>query len=100
MLKNLDRYCKCWEGVMDGTIDYNFDKKKSGKENEEVLYDDLFKRNIPNHKSISKFLFGTCGITHLLSKKVRVKGKKILVRENKEKDFKEPLKLNKSKQPK
>lgn len=29
MIKGLDKYQKCFEGAMEGSLDFNFDKKKS-----------------------------------------------------------------------
>lgn len=62
---------------MDTVIQVNIDKKKSIKQNEQSLYDELFNKNIPNHKIISKFLFGACGVAQLFMKKKYVKNKKI-----------------------
>lgn len=70
------------EGAVDGAYDTgNLDKKKTMKENEEILYEELFKRNIPNHKMISKFYFGACGMNDIFISKVkkpRAKAKKIV----------------------
>jgi len=82
---------------MDCVIDLNIDKKKTMKENEENLYDKLFSLNIPNHKMISKFLFGSCGIAQLLIKRKNLKIKKKILENKNEKNFREK---NKSRQPK
>jgi hypothetical protein len=42
------------------------DKKKTIFENIYSLYDDLFAKNIPNHKMIAKFMFNTTKINQLL----------------------------------
>ena len=49
---------------MKGNIECHIDSKKTMKENMEVLYDELFKKNIPNHKMISKFTFGSRCLTN------------------------------------
>ena len=46
--------------VMDMKFDYHFDKKKPQAENANSLYDNLFARNINNHKMITKYTAG-CG---------------------------------------
>lgn len=102
MIKSIDKYQKCLEGAMECSIDVNIDKKKAIKENSEALYDELFKKNIPNHKMISKFLFGACGIADLLVKRKNLKNKKVLLsktdknnRESKDTEKKLKLKLSK-----
>lgn len=40
---------------MDCRYEQQLDKKKSKAENEERLYDQLFDRNIANHKEITKY---------------------------------------------
>lgn len=83
MFKSIDRLQKCLEGAMDCVFDLDIDKKKSMKENSEALYDDLFNKNIPNHKMISKFLFGACGIAELLINRKQLKNKKSLLKSDK-----------------
>jgi hypothetical protein len=65
------------------------DKKKTIFENIYSLYDDLFAKNIPNHKMIAKFMFNTTKINQLLyvayEKKKKMQQKKDKDKE-KEKD--------------
>ena len=56
-----------------------------------MLYDDLFAKNIPNHKMISKFTFNTTKINQILynayaKKKKQNKKEKEKDKENKDKD--------------
>lgn len=102
MIRSIDKYQKCLEGAMDCVIELDIDKKKSMKENSEAIYDGLFNKNIPNHKMISKFLFGACGIAELLIKRKQLKNKKSLlgktdknIRESKEGEKKMKLKQSK-----
>lgn len=60
------------------------DKKKTIFENIYLLYDDLFAKNIPNHKMISKFMFNTTKINQILYNAYQKK-KKIQARKDKEK---------------
>ena len=67
------------------------DKKKTIFENIYSLYDDLFAKNIPNHKMIAKFMFNTTKINQLLyvayEKKKKMQQKKEKERDkDKEKD--------------
>ena len=64
MKKNLD-------GVMDFALDVNYDKKKTSIENSQTLYESMFKKNIPQHKTISKFLFSVYGTKNLLEQKLK-----------------------------
>ena len=67
---------------MEVNLDVAFDKKKTKRENSEAIYDQMFQRNIPQHKTISKFLFAIYGTNNILSqklnkiKKVGMKGEK------------------------
>jgi hypothetical protein len=44
--------------IIDARFDLSkLDKKKNQEENLVMLYDDLFEKNIPNHKIITKYYF-------------------------------------------
>lgn len=44
--------------IIDGKFDLSkLDRKKNQEENLVNLYDDLFEKNIPNHKIITKYYF-------------------------------------------
>jgi hypothetical protein len=46
---------------MDAKCDMtNFDRKKNREFNAIIMYDQLFSRNIPNHKIITKYIFQAC----------------------------------------
>lgn len=66
--RHVDKYEKNFEGAFDGKYDVDklLDKKKTIFENIYILYDDLFAKNIPNHKMISKFMFNTTKINQIL----------------------------------
>lgn len=63
------------------------------------MYDTLFNKNISNHKMISKFIYGTCGIAQLLINRKKMKAKKIFINKTDKniRDSKEIDKKNKSK---
>lgn len=61
------------------------DKKKTIFENIYSLYDDLFAKNIPNHKMIAKFMFNTTKINQLLYVAYEKK-KKMQQKKEKERD--------------
>jgi hypothetical protein len=51
------------------------DKKKTIFENIYCLYDELFAKNIPNHKMIAKFMFNNSKINKLIYKEYEKKKK-------------------------
>lgn len=80
MAKNLEKYQKCFEGAMKGGMDFPIDRRKTVKENSEAMYDDLFQKNIPNHKMISKFIFGAGGMAFPQKKQIKFKPKKLIIK--------------------
>ena len=56
---------------MDFTLDITYDKKKTRAENSEAIYESMFKKNIPQHKSISKFLFCVYGNHGLIANRFK-----------------------------
>ena len=70
------------------------DKKKTIFENIYLLYDDLFAKNIPNHKMISKFMFNTTKINQILYNAYAKKKKQSKKEKDKEKENKDKEKPN------
>lgn len=66
------------------------------------MYDSMFNKNISNHKMISKFLYGACGIAQLLIKRKNIKAKKLLANKTDKniRDTKDFDKKNKSRHQK
>ena len=55
---------------MEFNLDVAYDRKKTKRENCETIYDQIFQRNIPQHKNISKFLFSIYGTNNIFNQKL------------------------------